>query len=444
MLNNAGWLEAKLTNPKLYRDTILALHRKHSNQPYGRLYQHNADEVAFYTLFSQRGKVARLLADAVADHSYAPGIASKVTLVKREKQRVFYQVPRIDRIMHSAVYDILLPLHQLLPDCLYGFIPGRGRFTVYQKLKRYIADYRLRIPDKTQQGLYVFQTDISAYGESIPVDQQSSLWGGFEQLYAQHTGCRFNAFEQLLLQQLLRPILKQEEEQYCPLRGIPDGLPISSILMNVYLLPLDQQLNAIDGGFYARFGDDILFIHPQRAQCEEAAALFHASLSQLRLQSNPNKTSLNYFNNAGKAKQDITGTPHITYLGAQLDFSGRTYLTTRKLKEFRSELKARIAIAHQASVKWPRSQHIQHVVSAVNNAINDTHPSAISQLEELYLLVDDRAYYKQLDYWIALTVSSAITGINSAVTFRKLRYATLRRQYQLHSLVHGVNQAYSR
>lgn len=57
-------------------------------------------------------------------------------------------------------------------------------------------------------------------------------------------------------------ISKSEKYGYINVRGVPQGLPISNILVEIYLNKFDSDFERLGAGLYLRYVDDILFIQP--------------------------------------------------------------------------------------------------------------------------------------------------------------------------------------
>ncbi|KAA3437669.1 reverse transcriptase/maturase family protein [Rufibacter hautae] len=77
------------------------------------------------------------------------------------------------------------------------------------------------------------------------------------------------------------------------LRGIPQGLPISAVLANLYLLEFDklvyQNLGSESGCFYRRYSDDILIICKQR-DCERVEGYINEMLERFKVELSKDKT----------------------------------------------------------------------------------------------------------------------------------------------------------
>src|SRR5690606_31674233 len=74
--------------------------------------------------------------------------------------------------------------------------------------------------------------------------------------------------------------------------GIPQGLPISAVLANLYMYDADQRIQQSIrklGGTYRRYSDDILLIVPN-GRGAEAESVVKIELGKIRLQVNSAKT----------------------------------------------------------------------------------------------------------------------------------------------------------
>ena len=81
------------------------------------------------------------------------------------------------------------------------------------------------------------------------------------------------------------------------------GSPLQPSICNLYLEALDRTLEALPGGFYARFGDDMLFAHPSGASARAATEHVARLLGELRLELNATKAHDLYWNGAGRASR---------------------------------------------------------------------------------------------------------------------------------------------
>jgi len=107
-------------------------------------------------------------------------------------------------------------------------------------------------------------------------------------------------------------------------KGIPQGLPISSVLANIYMWEFDQKLNSYlnqIGGYYRRYCDDIILVFPS-SHLSKVESLRQNLISLAALEISEDKTKR--FNLAISPQGEITiskdGKPSkIEYLGFSFD-----------------------------------------------------------------------------------------------------------------------------
>lgn len=101
-------------------------------------------------------------------------------------------------------------------------------------------------------------------------------------------------------------------------RGIPQGLAISNLLSNIYMLPFDQAIQAIvleQNGFYRRYCDDIFVAVPSaNAAVSMIETLVEEKLNALGLPISAEKTTRHYLH-SGRAGKDRLADIPVQYLG---------------------------------------------------------------------------------------------------------------------------------
>lgn len=148
-----------------------------------------------------------------------------------------------------------------------------------------------------------------------------------------------------------------------PATGIPQGLPISAVLANVYMLSTDEAIAssiAALGGSYRRYSDDILLIGPQGFMAD-AENLVCAALKRVGLEVNANKTERHRLRTQDgtitsfaldAAGKELCASP-CSYLG--LSFDG-THVRIRSSTISSFMIKARRAIARAKSAAKGRGE----------------------------------------------------------------------------------------
>lgn len=105
------------------------------------------------------------------------------------------------------------------------------------------------------------------------------------------------------------------------LRGIPQGLPISAMLANLYLLEFDKLVNSKitneHSGFYRRYSDDIVVVCNKEDQ-EEIADFLIESIKDFKLKISPGKTEVCVFDWRDKGQKTLKSTRIIEHDGKKI------------------------------------------------------------------------------------------------------------------------------
>ena len=191
-----------------------------------------------------------------------------------------------DRIVLHQLKEILF---QVFPEC------------VQRKLANtYIYDIRKYVDSKCPSQIGIIRTDIKSFYDDI---DRTILLDKLSQKI------RSNKLLKLIQGAITTPIVpknykKSEREQYLEVKGIPQGLSISNILAEIYLIELDLELKQ-SNAIYLRYVDDILvFCSIDRR--ETIKEIITRQLGKLQLRINQDKTFIG------------TGLDSLEYLGYQL------------------------------------------------------------------------------------------------------------------------------
>ena len=132
-----------------------------------------------------------------------------------------------------------------------------------------------------------------------------------------------------------RPFKCKDKEYKRELKGIPQGLPISATLANVYMLSFDIKMKAFaeqKGGFYRRYSDDIVLIVPGMDSTECVKKLDSEIMKvNLTIQQEKNKVRIFYKENGVMECVDPNPEPKkskLEYLG--FSFDGKKILLKSK------------------------------------------------------------------------------------------------------------------
>lgn len=218
-----------------------------------------------------------LLRREILTQTYRPIEVKNVWVPKRsgEGQRPLALWAIRDRVAQRAVVDYLEPhFEQRFLDCSFGFRPGRG-----------VQDAIARIVALRDQGLrWVVDADIKDCFDSIdPALLMTRLRNELR-----------DAGLLWLLQNWIEARIMNALAGRRPTAGTSQGGPISPLLANVYLHPLDERLTAA-GLNLVRYADDLVVLCRRRQEAEAAHSLLQQALNDVRLLLNTNKTRLVHF-----------------------------------------------------------------------------------------------------------------------------------------------------
>ena len=139
----------------------------------------------------------------------------------------------------------------------------------------------------------------------------------------------------------------------CPSRGLPQGGSFSTVLANLVLAAADDAVAKVDDGrlFYARYCDDVIFVHPDREKCRQALAAYAVALEGLRLPMHPVQpftykpegggTMAAYYALKSKgpfrwgpaAEGEANCAPWVSFLGSQIRFDGEMRIRLESIEK---------------------------------------------------------------------------------------------------------------
>ncbi len=377
--------------------------------------------------------IAKELSAALRRRDYVPRPA-RVRIALLDRPRELYQLELGDAILHDALAALLAErLEPLYTPHIYSYRVGRSNWGALRDVLGFVKTHRQGVADPRQRGLYLLRGDIKRYGESVPVHPRSALWIDLAMIFPNGSAEDWYFLERLVRQTVIRP----DQFEASPLRGLPIGSPLATIVCNLYLMVIDAALES-SGCFYSRFGDDVLLLSPDRAQVEAARATLEAMLAARGLRLSAEKLQLRYWNGAGRldpAGSEFIGTSVIDYLGVRLDFQGTMSLPRDKLRSALVDLRDRLLNAAESSAGHDREARIRLLCSVTREALRVQSSMSTHYAPWLRSMINDREQLRQLDYLIALEVAELISGREGRHAFASVSYRELRRKYRLPSLV---------
>ena len=139
----------------------------------------------------------------------------------------------------------------------------------------------------------------------------------------------------------------------CPSRrGLPQGGSFSTVLANLVLAEADDAVAKGDDGqlFYARYCDDVVFVHPDEAACSRAMDAYAAALDRLDLPMHPAEPfvyrpeggeTTDYYSLKSKGPfrwrraecNEVDCAPWVSFLGSQVRYDGETRIRKESIEK---------------------------------------------------------------------------------------------------------------
>ncbi|HXH66766.1 MAG TPA: reverse transcriptase domain-containing protein, partial [Candidatus Limnocylindrales bacterium] len=234
--------------------------------------------------------------------TFRPGVALHRNF--RGKKRTLYIYPWEERLVDLLLYRLLSArFHHRFSENSYAYrLRGFGLDRCQHKIAALLAS--------ANSPLFVAKRDIASYFPSV---DQTLLLHQLQQIVEP---------DDYLFQLLHQRVRFQFEESgaiQTSLRGIPFGTPIACFFANLYLTPLDRQLDSIPSLHYLRYADDLLFFSEQKEAVVEAVARFDAVLTERRLSSKASHEQNLLLSRSPQHAEGFTTASRFRHLG--LEFS---------------------------------------------------------------------------------------------------------------------------
>ena len=293
-----------------------------------------------------------------------------------EKKRTVYLFPREENYVLKLLTFLLLRRYDsLFTDNLYSFRVSQGAGKALTHI--------LHTPELRR--MYSYKVDIRDYFNSIDADQMLEM---LSRIF-ENDSTLFHLFHQILKNPLVNDQGKITEEK----KGVMAGTPFAVFLANLYLLPLDQEMER-RGFLYARYSDDIILFAPTLEKREEGVQIILQTLESRKLSVNPEKEV-----------RTVPGEPWtflgISYAGGSIDVSP---VSAEKLKA-RIRRKARAIKRWQVRKQATNEQAVKALIRSMNRKYFCADSSHELTWTRWYfpLITTDRTLHEldlYLQYWI--------------------------------------------
>jgi len=259
---------------------------------------------------------------------YVPSAVRGIRIPKPTGGERLLGIPTVqDRIIQQAVgQQLSVRFEQTFSAHSYGFRPGRSAHDAVRAVQGYLR------AGKT----WVVDMDISAFFDHVNHDILMHRVGQQER----------DPRVLRLIGRYLRAGMELDGTREARSKGTPQGGPLSPLLANIYLDPLDKELER-RGLSFCRYADDInIYVGSERSALRVLASISDWIEKHLRLTVNRDKSG--------------TGRPwERQFLGFTLQRDGQIALAPRSIKRFQEAVRrhwdARQSLTSQQLVRqWQR------------------------------------------------------------------------------------------
>ena len=254
-------------------------------------------------------KYRETICSKVLEGTYQPAAIKEQKIPKDNGGIRTLGIPTVlDRTIQKAINLVIEPIFEGgFSDTSYGFRPNRGAHDALRKAQEYVLAGKR----------WVVDIDLKSFFDQVNHDRLMTMIG---------RKVRDKKILALIAKYLKAPMQKGDGTKEKRNEGTPQGGPLSPLLANIYLDPLDKELEK-RGLSFVRYADDIaIYVSSQRSAERILESLVKWIKKELKLEVNLEKSK------TGPVRESAL-------LGFRLNDAGRIGISPKALSKLEEEVR---------------------------------------------------------------------------------------------------------